>query len=67
MAACGPARLTIERHHGAGTAIQPDGARTPLNGVSGWTLDRLIRDFARFINSDVALLYGLGVGGSRPR
>jgi diguanylate cyclase (GGDEF)-like protein len=39
--------------------------RVPVGEVGGWKLDLLIRDFARFINSEVALLCQ-GGGRGRP-
>jgi hypothetical protein len=44
----------------------PDLSRSPLNAVSGWKLDLLTTDFARFINSEVALLYEPGGKGQPP-
>lgn len=40
--------------------------RAELPEVSGWDLDLLIANFARFINSDVALCYRLGGKGKPP-
>jgi diguanylate cyclase (GGDEF)-like protein len=44
--------------------------RTPAAGalerLSGWQLDVLVRDFARFIDSEVATLCQLGVKGQSP-
>jgi diguanylate cyclase (GGDEF)-like protein len=44
--------------------------RTPAAGalerISGWQLDVLVRDFARFIDSEVAMLCQLGVKGQSP-
>jgi hypothetical protein len=42
--------------------VQPNRSRSPLNAVCGWKLDLLVRDFARCINSEVALLYRGGKG-----
>jgi hypothetical protein len=45
--------------------MPPDQWRSPLNTVSGRKLGLLIGDFARFINSEVALLSEpAGQGGS---
>jgi hypothetical protein len=54
------------RARGAGThrpssamaAIDPGRSRLPLVAVSGWKLGLLITDFARFINSEIAPLWG---------
>jgi hypothetical protein len=46
------------RPNGATTAINPGRSRSPLNAVSGWKLGLRITDFARFINSEIALLCG---------
>jgi hypothetical protein len=46
------------RPDGAPAAINPGSSRSPLNAVSGWKPGRLIIDFARFINSEIALLCG---------
>lgn len=37
-----------------------------LERLSGWQLDVLVRDFARFIDSEVAMLCQLGVKGQSP-
>ncbi|MGA8339508.1 MAG: hypothetical protein WB761_32520, partial [Solirubrobacteraceae bacterium] len=44
------------RPTGATAAINPGWSRSPLNAVGGWKLGLLITDFARFINSEIALL-----------
>ena len=55
----GRARVAgTHRPNGATAAINPDRSRSPLNAVSGWKLGLLITDFARFINSEIALLCG---------
>jgi diguanylate cyclase (GGDEF)-like protein len=41
-------------------------AAAPLERLSGWQLDVLVRDFARFIDSEVAMLCQLGVKGQSP-
>jgi len=45
------------RGNGATAAINPGQSGSPLNAVSGWKLG-LVTDFARFINSEIALLCG---------
>jgi hypothetical protein len=40
------------------TAINPGRSRLAPNAVSGWKLGLPITDFARFINSEIALLCG---------
>jgi hypothetical protein len=42
-----PARMTSE-------------PASPITDLADWRLNLLIRDFARFVNSEVALLYQLG-------
>jgi hypothetical protein len=55
----GQARVAgTHRPTGATTAINPGWSRSPLNAVSGWKLGLRITDFARFINSEIALLCG---------
>ena len=44
------------RPSGATAAINPGWSRSPLNAVGGWKLGLLITDFARFSNSEIALL-----------
>jgi hypothetical protein len=39
-------------------AIDPDWPRSPLNAVGGWRHGLSITDFARFVNSEIALLCG---------
>jgi hypothetical protein len=39
-------------------AVRPGRSRSPLNAVSSWRLGLLITDFARLINSEIALLRG---------
>lgn len=46
------------RPHGATAAINRSWSCSPRNPVAGWARDRLITDFARFINSEIALLCG---------
>jgi hypothetical protein len=47
-------------------AVEPTRPRrVPVGEVGGWRLDLLTRDFARFINSEVALL--CQGGGSQAR
>jgi hypothetical protein len=41
---------------GGPVAINPGWSRSTLDAVSGWTLGLVITDFARFINSEIALL-----------
>ena len=54
----GRARVVgTHRANGATAAINPGRSRSPLNAVSGWKLG-LVTDFARFINSEIALLCG---------
>jgi hypothetical protein len=61
-----PVRATdTHRREGTTTVMPPDQWRSPLNTVSGRKLGLLIGDFARFINSEVALLSEpAGQGGS---
>jgi hypothetical protein len=40
----------------ASTGCDRNRARSPLNTLSGWKLEPLTRDFACFINSEIALL-----------
>jgi hypothetical protein len=48
-------------------AVEPNRPRrVPVGEVGDWKLDLLIRDFARFINSEVALLYQVGGPGQPP-
>ena len=47
----------VRHRPGGGTAaIDPAWSCSPLDAVSGWKLDLLITDFARFSNSETALL-----------
>jgi hypothetical protein len=46
------------RPSGATAPINPGPSRSPLDHVSGWKLGLLITDFARIINSEIALLCG---------
>jgi hypothetical protein len=46
------------RRNGATAAINAGRSRSPLNAVSGWKLGLQITNFARFINSEIALLCG---------
>ncbi len=55
-----------QRRQGPTAAIRPLRRRSSLTAVSGWKLDLLVRDFARFINSEVALLYQTGSERERP-
>ena len=48
---------------GAGTEAA---ARLPGGSVQGWKLDLLIRDFARLIHFEVAMLCQTGNGGQPP-
>ena len=55
----GRARVAgTHRPNGATAAINPGWSRSPLNAFIGWKLGLLITDFARFINSEIALLCG---------
>ena len=55
----GRARVAgTHRPSGATAAINPGRSRSPLDAVSGWKHGLLITDFARFINSEIALLCG---------
>ena len=54
-----PARVAgTHRPSGVTAAINPGRSRSPLSAVSGWKLGLLITDFARFVNSEIALLCG---------
>ena len=53
----GRARVAgTHRPNGATAAINPGWSRSPLNAVGGSKLGLLITDFARFINSEIAVL-----------
>src|SRR6185369_7539885 len=55
----GRARVAGTHHpNGATAAINPGWLRSPLNAVGGWKRGPPITDFARFINSEIALLCG---------
>jgi hypothetical protein len=55
----GRARVAgTDRPNGATAAIIPGWSRSPLNAVGGWKRGLPITDFARFINSEIALLCG---------
>jgi diguanylate cyclase (GGDEF)-like protein len=51
---------------GSNGKLDPTLAAGALERFSGWQLDVLVRDFARFINSEVAMLCQLGVKGQSP-
>jgi hypothetical protein len=53
-------RGRVPRKHrpsGATAAVNSGRSRSPLNALSGWKLGLLITDFARFINSEIALSF----------
>ncbi|MGA8717180.1 MAG: hypothetical protein WB557_04155, partial [Solirubrobacteraceae bacterium] len=53
----GRARVAgTRRPNGATAAINPGWSRSALNAVGGWKHGLLITDFARFVNSEIALL-----------
>jgi hypothetical protein len=53
----GRARVAgTHRPNCATAAINPGWSRSPLNAVGGWEHGLLITDFARFIDSEIALL-----------
>jgi len=55
----GTGRIAATQRRNATTAAMNAGrSRSPLNAVSGWKLGLQITDFARFINSEIALLCG---------
>src|SRR5438094_179136 len=63
----GPAReAQMQCSIWAASANQPNWSRSSLNVLSGWRPDLVIRDFARFISSEVALLYEVGGAGQPP-
>jgi hypothetical protein len=47
-----------QRRNGTTAAMNAGRSRSPLNAVSGWKLGLQITNFARFINSEIALLCG---------
>jgi hypothetical protein len=55
----GRARVAgTHRPSGATAAINPGWSRPPLDALSGWKLGLVITYFARFINSEIAVLCG---------
>src|SRR5690349_14896521 len=63
-----PAVAELARNRTTGTvlAVAPNRPRRVAAGVGDWKLDLLISDFARFINSEVALLCRGGGRGQPP-
>jgi hypothetical protein len=52
---------------GTEVAVEPDRPwPSPVGGVGGWRLDLLIKDFARFMNSEVAVICRMGSKGQPP-